>query len=63
MVTTPVFPKFAPEASACGNRRIAVRKGIVFAQPGILSRRSEGGGIALHDRRMHGLGVVGPIAG
>lgn len=63
VVTIPVFPKLAPETSACGNRRIAVCKGIAFAQPGIHSRRNDRRGIALHDRRMHGLGVVAPIAG
>lgn len=62
VVTAPALPEFSTEAPACGNRRIAVRKGLAFAHPGIFSWGNDGSGIALHHGRMHGLRVISPIA-
>lgn len=62
VVATPVLPELAPEAPACGDRRIAMCRGLAFAHPGILSWGNDGLGIAPHDSRMHGLGVISAIA-
>jgi hypothetical protein len=43
-IATPDFPYPSTQTPACGDRRIAVHKGIAFAYTGILSLGDDGNG-------------------
>ena len=42
VIATPHFPYPSTQTFAYGERRIAIREGIAFAYPGVLSRRNDG---------------------
>lgn len=44
VITIPHFPYPSTQTPACDERRIAIREGIAFAYPGVLSRRNDGDG-------------------
>ena len=62
VLIAPHFPYPSTQTPACGDSRIAVHKGIAFANPGILSRRDDGNGTSLNGCFVGSLSVMRSIA-